>query len=333
MRFRTIVMGNITTNIQTLLKRLNGLGLKRYTAEETDEYYRSSFGVLVNRKFHGNLGKHNDLETDTYLLSEHFFETVNIIDSIARADGQFNMLELGCGCGRWLAMASKIIEDNYNIPYFLVGVEAEPNHYNWAVSCMSTNAVPPEKYVLINKAVVPEKGEYYIQVCNTGAPLDDAMTPMKWYGQSIRSHEEIRAYIDLDLTEREKALYNNRPVTFLTYGEGYVSVPPEELFWLPGSAPPKGHINILTVDIQGLEADVFEAATSYLEQNVEKVHIGTHSKKIDARLRNLFETLNWAPVLNYPANSVVQDPKGEVRFVDGIVSYENPRFRKALRLF
>jgi hypothetical protein len=314
--------------IQTLLDRLNQLGLKRYAAEETDEYYRSSFGVLVNREFHGNLGRHNDLETDAYLLSEHFFETVNIIDSIAKADEQFNMLELGCGCGRWLAMASKIIEDNYKIPYLLMGVEAEPNHYQWAVNCMARNAVPPESYVLMNKAVVPEAGDYYIQICNSDAPLDDAMAPMKWYGQSLRRYEEIKPYIDLPVTEKEKAEYYKRPVTFLTYGEGYVPVPHEELFCLSGLKPAKGYINILTADIQGLEGDVFEAAASYLAEHVKKVHIGTHSEAIDERLQNLFEDMGWTPVFNYSSNSVLHDPKGDVRFVDGIVSYENPRFKK-----
>jgi len=322
-------MEDRTIDLQTMIDRLNRLGLKRYAAKETDEYYRSSFGVVVNREFHGNLGKHNDLQTDSCLLSEHFFETVNIIDSIVKADTRFNMLELGCGCGRWLAMASKIIGDNYNIPYFLIGIEAEPNHYRWAVDCMVSNAVPPGNYTLINKAVVPEKGDYYIQICNTDAPLDDEMTPMKWYGQSLRRHEEIAAYIDRSLTESEKPIYNHRPVTFLTYGEGYIPVPPEDLFRLSSvTLPGGGHINILTADIQGLEADVFEMAAYFLDQKVEKVHIGTHSEEIDERLHRLFEKLGWTPIMNYRSNSVFHDPKGDVRFVDGIVSYENPRFRK-----
>jgi len=313
-------------NIQDLIDYLDQLGLKQYGAKVTSEFYKSSFGVIVNREYHGNLGKHNDLKSDSYLLSEHFFETVNIIDSITKAGDRFNMIELGCGCGRWLAMASNIIKDNYGIPYFLIGVEAEPNHYQWAVNCMTRNSVPPNNYVLLNKAVVPDEGDYCIQICNTEAPLDDTMTPMKWYGQSIRKYEDIKTDIDHALTEKKKAMYNNRIVTFLTYGEGYVPVFSEDILCLTSVTPPEGHINILTADIQGLEAEVFEMATSYLEENVEKVHIGTHSKDIEARLRDLFEGMNWIPILNYSVDSILHDPRGNVKFVDGIVSYENPRF-------
>lgn len=63
-----------------------------------------------------------------------------------------------------------------------------------------------------------------------------------------------------------------------------------------------------------------------LNKFVKMIHIGTHSVAIDARLCYLFNLHGWHARRILTCGQVNQTPYGEFQFIDGIQSWENPRF-------
>ena len=83
-------------------------------------------------------------------------------------------------------------------------------------------------------------------------------------------------------------------------------------------------VDLVDADIQGAEADVFEAAAADIAAKVRRVHIGTHGPEVEDRLRRLFDRLGWECRFDYPGGGESDTPWGPVVFEDGIQSWLNP---------
>jgi FkbM family methyltransferase len=85
-------------------------------------------------------------------------------------------------------------------------------------------------------------------------------------------------------------------------------------------------IDLVDLDIQGAEFEVLEAVAAELDKKVKRVHIGTHSARIDEALTSLFGRLGWRCLRSYACGATVGTEYGSIFFQDGIQTWVNPAY-------
>lgn len=221
-------------------------------------------------------------------VNEEYFEWIDVLESALGAGEQFCMVELGAGFGRWLvraAVALRLLKPAVE-PY-LIGVEAEPTHFQWLLEHFRDNGIDPNRHRLVEAAVDRLEGEVSFTV---GRPSD-------WYGQAIVP-PGMRGY--------ELA-----PVRAITLSSLLADVPV---------------VDLVDLDVQGAELGVLESAIADLDEKVKRVHIGTHSSALEIGLRELFRVHGWYKRHDYASGSTELTPFGNVSFTDGVQTWINPAF-------
>jgi FkbM family methyltransferase len=263
---------------------------------------------VANFSLHARLGDYSqrrELRTSPPIHNEEYFEWVDLLEAVFAAGTTFRMIELGAGWGRWLANGIAVAR-HAGIDYDVIGVEAEPKHFKWMKSHLAANGVDLSKATLIPAAVAATDGEVWFHV---GAAAD-------WYGQRIEESGPDpeppqslwrRLTARLHRTSDERKLVRVRAVS------------------LNSLIPPGVMVDLIDADVQGSEAEVFEAAAHRLIESVRRVHIGTHSDENEDRLRRLFGDLGWENVNDYPHGRDNETPYGWIPFQDGVQTWINPR--------
>src|SRR5262249_26884539 len=152
-----------------------------------------------------------------------------------------------------------------------------PEHFRWMIRHFEDNGLAPADHWLIEAAVAPLDGEVGFHVGNSA----------QWYGQAIA----------------EGPVAVKRPGCWSRLAR-WIRRRPAEAHVLPVAAVSLGSIlrqlarpvDLIDADVQGSEADVFAAACDLVDCQVKRVHIGTHTAEVEARLRDQFTRLGWEPV-------------------------------------
>jgi FkbM family methyltransferase len=128
------------------------------------------------------------VETEFPLFDEEYFEWIDLLEAIVRAEGHFTMLELGAGYGRWTANAAVALRRLKDLPQTFVAVEAEPTHFQWMVQHFADNSVDAKNLQLVEAAVADADGK-------VGLHLKDPEWggPSTWYGQSVGGSHPVDA--------------------------------------------------------------------------------------------------------------------------------------------
>jgi FkbM family methyltransferase len=242
-------------------------------------------------------------------LSDEYFEWIDVLLAAFRAREKFVMLEWGAGYGRWGvrgAQAARLM----GIDNLLLGfAEAEPTHFGWLREHAINNGIALSKLKLSQCAVSEKRGRTLFY---TGMPEGSANnTPHQWYGQCIaKGHEHGKHAADqtgrIDLESGWSAVEVD-----LVTGTSLL----EQL----------DTVDILDMDIQGEEAKVVSECIESLNAKVKRLHIGTHSPKIEKSLRRTLSWNGWIPVRDFAMGAVRPTPYGDVDFQDGVQSWTNPR--------
>jgi len=242
-------------------------------------------------------------------FNEQYLEWIDLLVAVGEAKGKFTMVELGAGWGRWVVRAALALRHKGISTFRLVAVEAEPTHFRWMREHFRDNGLNPDEHVLIEAAVGAADGQVRFAVGNADT----------WFGQHIVP--EARAAASAGFWARLKRFL--RPAAPTTPP---VETRAVECVCLATILEPLEHVDYIDADIQGSEADVFEAAATQLDAKVTRVHIGTHSHAVEERLRALFSRLSWRPEFDHPCSTDSMTPWGVIRFGDGVQAWRNPRF-------
>lgn len=218
-------------------------------------------------------------------VPEEYFEWIDLLEAVRSAKDHFTMIELGAGWGRWISSAAAALRQANPLPYTLVAVEAEPTHFKWMKEHLRNNDVDLSCCQLLQAAVADKEGTVGFHTGTTSWG-----GPADWYGQSIGGPTQVKS------------------VT-LTSILASVSTP----------------VDLLDLDVQGAELMVLEAAAETVDQKVRRVHVGTHSREIEAGLRRLFGDLGWTNSNDFPAQSKSQTAWGQIEFQDGVQTWVNPK--------
>ena len=252
-------------------------------------------------------------------FDEEYFEWIDVLETVQAATDSYVMIELGAGYGRWSVRAALAAARRPSCTYHCVAVEAEPVHFRWMLDHFRDNGVNPDDHDVIWAAVGPHAGFVPFRIGN----------PDGWYGQTIASR--IRDPLPTARMRRRLKARSvlGRPPIMPATAKSRLWVPCVTLAEL---LTPYPKVDLIDVDVQGSEVDVLAPAIEALNERVGRIHIGTHSAEIETALRDLFSTAGWKNLNDYPCQSHVPTPYGEITFGDGVQTWLNPATPLSRRL-
>jgi len=252
---------------------------------------------------------HKKTRVTTPPFDEEYFEWIDLLSAIEESDGVFTIAEFGAGFGRWLINGvSALRQRQPDLHFKLIGIEAEPTHFDWMKANLLDNGVKLDNCKLIQAAITNHNGKVQFleqdPAVNWGQYIVDYREKLNWKGKLGR------------LIGLKQAKPSNLEPSF--------SVPAIRL-----CEALKGidFIDIVDMDIQGSEGDVVEDGIDLMTQRVKRLHVGTHNHDVESRIRVAMNNAGWTNVWDFPCRSVVDTPYGEIEFQDGVSSWLNPHFK------
>jgi hypothetical protein len=92
------------------------------------------------------------LETNYPAANEDLFAWIDLLTAVLDAGQSFTMMELGAGYGLWSMRAAKAVQLRRGIPFQIVAVEAEPDHFLWLTENFADNGLSVTDHRLIESA-------------------------------------------------------------------------------------------------------------------------------------------------------------------------------------
>jgi FkbM family methyltransferase len=283
-------------------------------------------GSSTRRSFCAGLPAHELTEharnvTPSYPdFDNEYFEWVDLIESVEEARESFVMMELGAGFGRWSVRGALAAQRKPGCRFTCIAVEAEPQHFHWMLDHFRDNGIDPREHDLIWAAVDTQSGFAPFEVGKADG----------WYGQQLIPIKKMSMPLPTVRTRRrlKARSFLGRPPVMPSEGRVLSWVPCVTLTEL---LQPYPHVDLLDLDIQGAEVAVLRSAMASLQRRVRRVHVGTHSAHIEEDLRQLFGGQGWEKRNDYPCQSRVSTPYGEITFGDGVQTWLNPMRRHTVK--
>lgn len=229
-------------------------------------------------------------------VDDNILDWLIVLEAVAEARGEFTMAALGAGWGRWL-VSGALAAKQRGLPFHLIGVEAEPTHFQWMLEHFRDNQIDPAEHDLMHAAASGTSGEAWFYFGK----------PDSWYGQSIVPDAAIASEPGSMQVE-----YN---------GERVQRVRAVDLSEISAR---HRRLDYLHMDVQGAELDILSHQPEVLQAKVKRVLIGTHSHEIEQGLRELFTGLGWRAQYDVPLNGRIRANGVELTLGDGVQVWINP---------
>lgn len=245
-------------------------------------------------------------------FDEEYFEWIDVLEAVQAARGSFAMIEVGAGYARWCARAC-VAARRRGLAVRLGVVEAEPQHLAWAREHLASVGASGNDIEWLEAAVGAEPGEtVFLVEMPEGRPGN---TPREWYGQAV-TWSAMRDAKDAGRS------YCGKPLLEMPEGWLGVKVPVRTL------SPMLERFDVIDLvdfDVQGAESDVIAESIKTLSARARRLHIGTHSRKIDADLPRILAPAGWRCLQSYPCLRWNRTPYGWIAFNDGVQTWVNSR--------
>ena len=299
-----------------------------WSGEVPAGYSVDFLGILIEGRFIWNEvgpfgGRHVSTDRPTVAnYGEGWFEVADWLASAQEARGRYVAVSLGAAFGRQLVGAWKALQALNPLPSLLVAVEPVPENCVWMRSHMATNGIDPHDHCIIQAAIAADNEPVLFPI---GAP-----------GAGRNSCVEINAAVfrrtAIDLLRRDGACERVLENILLRNSTGIVR---DLGFGLSGEVKfvsavtlqdvlgPLDRVDLLEVDIQRSEAEIFPPAMGLLNRKVRRIHIGTHGSDVHRMLRALFQAAGWDIVFDYGPGKHIT-PRGSLDLGDGILTARNP---------
>jgi FkbM family methyltransferase len=270
-------------------------------------------GVKTRRSFFADMAKGSEAPAGPVYppFSNEYFEWIDIFEGIEEARGTFLMLDLGAGYGRWCVRAALAARRKPDLCFRCIAVEPEPEHFRWLLQHFQDNELDVREHELIWAVAGAQPGFVPFWVGRSSG----------WYGQAVAKRPatplpDVRARSRL----RARSILGMPPVLDATEAT-VIWVP---TITLPDALAAYRRIDLIDMDIQGTELEVLTSAIDFVTERVRRIHIGTHSPEVEEGLRELFLSAGWQNLNDYPGQSRMMTPYGEVDFEDGVQTWLNP---------
>jgi FkbM family methyltransferase len=190
-------------------------------------------------------------------------EWVGLLKSALAGRGPFNAMELGAGWGPWLVAGAAAARRLGRPVGRLVAVEADPGHYAFLRAHLAENGLDPAGALLVQAAVGAAAGRArWPRVADPAAdwgsrPVTDAAT-QDHLGRAVEAD-----WLDVEIV----------PIVPLLEAEP--------------------HWDLVHVDVQGMEAELIEAAADTLDARARYLIVGTHSAVLHGRIMATLFAGGW----------------------------------------
>jgi FkbM family methyltransferase len=225
-------------------------------------------------------------------VGEEYFEWIALLAAIATANGRFRMFELGAGWGRWSVYAAMLCRQR-GLPFRVVAVEPEPSHFERLQMVFRDNGMDRAEHDLREAAVAPDAGPVGL------AGIDN---PRREYGHYVAAGVG-------GLVRRLRGGHKLRKVNAVSLASLLEKDP---------------CVDLIDMDIQGMEAKALAAVSAGQLRNVRIIHVGTHSPEVESQIRKRFARMGWLNAFSFSCYSECETPFGTVRFEDGVETWVNP---------
>ena len=294
-----------------------------------DGYSNDFLGVVTKKKYYPlTIPSMNDYPP----FNEEYFEWIDLLESVANANKTFTMVELGAGWGRWLARAVGALRQYNNIPYYLIGVEAEPTHVRWMKEHFIENDINLSNCKIVQSAVGKYDGyckfltnippSCYGQHIIIKGSLDGGSVLTPNLSVPTKSNKDVvisglKALSHINIMPILKYIYYIK-LQNIRQGKKIKSV---SLYTIIKDIK---SVDLIDSDIQGSEYDVFSALPKEEYNKIKRIHIGTHSIEVENKLRELFNDIGWRNNYDFSIQNTIDTEYGRIHFIDGVQSWSNP---------
>lgn len=232
---------------------------------------------------------------------EEIFEWIDLFEAVSPASDQFVRREIGAGNGRW-RIRGALAAHTRQIPCYVVFVEAEPSRSQEIIPQeLNKQGIAQEEYQIVDVALGEKEGSCFFYVSREGQTLDN------WLGQCVVPQEDtIMRYL--------ASSYHGHPLVETSYGYLATEVQQKKLSAILQNLQPPV-IDLWDLGIRGKEYVVIKEAISLLNDRVKCLHIGTHSHKIEEKLRALLPGQGEELVRDYPIGQVNRTKYGQIAFM------------------
>lgn len=188
--------------------------------------------------------------------------------AIKNCKKSFTCIELGAGNGVWCARTGLAARRKGVKEINLTAVEADPTKAKWIQENLNENNLNSEIYddcktTILNNAISDKKGVMYFPIVSN---------PDKDYGNVPSNENNEKDY---------------RGASFKNFKIDAISL--KDLITSP--------VDLLHVDIQGGERDLLIKTIEHLNKFVKVLVLGTHSRKIEGDMFELFFNNQWTLLL------------------------------------
>jgi hypothetical protein len=259
------------------------------------DYLTNFLGVRIDPKFLPSILNGRDGEVEGIPIPANWHadiaEWAAALRAVDLARETFTIAELGCGWGCWMNNTG-VAARAAGLDVQLIGVEGDEGHVDFAREACAINGFAPEQVMLYHG----------IATASTGTAL--------FPRQDVAGEEwGLEPLFEATEEEREAAIQS---------GE-FDELPTISLADLISEGT---KLDLLHVDIQGGEADLFESSRPVLDERVAYVLVGTHSRQIEGRLFTELLRANWRLEIERPA-IINLGHGGPTVTVDGVQGWRN----------
>lgn len=222
-------------------------------------------------------------------------EYAAVCQAVEEAGRSFSMVELGAGWGPWVSAAGVLARRKGIEQIRLVAVEASSARIKTLHAHLADNGLSDVTQAVFGAAWTEDGALRFPKV----GVLDHGGAA------STDRNNLTRDYRNLEVEMEDVPAYS---VQTLCEGLGVVDL----MHW----------------DIQGAEAEVADACIDFLNENVRRVFIGTHSRMIEGRLLETFHKAGWSLVIEKACELRFDRSKPDVigmTTTDGEQYWINPR--------
>lgn len=232
-------------------------------------------------------------------------EWIGLLEAVRSAADQYVAMELGAGFGPW-SVAGGVAARLRGIQRIrLCAVEGDSQHFEWLRQHFADNGFEPDQHALIEAAVGTHVGVAHWPVVEDGAASE------------VWGCRPIQAGRDNSGRQSQKT----KQIDIIPMLDLIVSEPRWDL---------------VHIDVQGDEVEICRSCIDELNARVQRMVIGTHSRKIEGDLLELMWHAGWLLEHEKPAKFVFAPnaPTLEaMAAIDGTQVWRNPRLtRKAEQL-
>ena len=190
---------------------------------------------------------------------------------------QFTMVEVGASYAPWTCIGA-VLAKRFGRGFRLVAVEASSFLFDLIPIHLGENGLDLSDFTLVNGAVGAQSGTLYFPKVTSpgenGGQAAEALLDTDYVGRAVE-HEKVVAFPLVDV--------------------------------LPDTV-----VDLIHMDVQGVEYGVIEAAIEILNKRVRSIFVGTHSRYIEGQLLALLHREGWRLERERPTRFAYHSERSDV---------------------